>query len=131
MRGWSPKANEVGEGLFCRTWKAWKQSILDTAVIFNYEHSLVTTLGKNITKNRETRYFSYTSYYLEHCIESYQYGITYHLQFRKDAIYSLRKLRLALLGNRLKDLRQYKTDIRWCQSYTDLFFWFWAFTTQE
>lgn len=42
----------------------------------------------------------YTSYCMEQCIESYQYGGTYHLQFRMDAIHSLRKLRLSLLGNR-------------------------------
>lgn len=68
--------------------------------------ALFTTLGRKIISNGVIKYSYCRRYYLEHCIESYHYAVTYHLQFRKDAMYSLRKLRLSLLGNRLKDLIQ-------------------------
>jgi len=71
-----------------------------------------TALGRKIIQNREIRYLYYRRYYLEHCIESYYYAVLYHLQFRKDEIHSLRKPRLPLLQTRLKDLRQFKTEIR-------------------
>lgn len=106
MIGWSPKANEVGEGLFCRTWNAWRQRILDTTILFNYEHSLVYNSWQENHIEWKKKYRYCRRYYLEHCIKSYHYAVTYHLQFRKDAIYYLRKLRLSLLGNRLKDLIQ-------------------------
>lgn len=84
--------------------------------------TLFTTLGRITIQNIEIQCPKYTRYYMVHCIENYHYAVIHNLYSRKDVIYTLRKLGLSLLGNRWKDLRQYKTDTRQCLSYKDLFF---------